>query len=680
MDISNLSAMASAASMLFSASTLFYLVIGVGIGTLLSVIPGVGGLMGIALLLPFTFSMGVNEAMAFLLGALAVMSTADTIPAVLFGVPGTPTSMVTVLDGHPMAKRGEAGRALGAAFASSVFGGVLGALVLFLVIPVVMPLLMGTTSAELLGLCIMGLAMVAALSGGSMIKGLGAAAIGIMLAFIGDEPTTAISRWTFGSLYLTDGINLLVIALGIYALPEVADLAIQGRSIASEKAKASGVMKGARTGLMDTLRNWKLVGSSSIVSTMLGALPAVGPTIIPWMVYSMVTKFTRGPSTFGKGDVRGVIASESSNNATVGGALLPTVAVGVPGSAPMALFLGGMLLHGVAPGPDMLTKNLNLTYMMVWAIVLANVIGGVVAYALAGYLARVVFVRAAILVPMISSVLVVGAVQSSRQWQDLLFLLVVGILGWVMKRARWSRAPMFLAFILAPLIERYFHISTNLHGLQWMTRPAVAVMLAITVVFLLGVAISHTRKSLKQRVAGPRQLRPVWNLDVGFAFFVLACSVVAWSLASGWPADARMLPQVAVGFAGAMAVLAVWTAWWQPVPVPASAAGAIAGTGQPAAADDDMHFDLETDFGGMTRSAIALGAVKYIALLACFGLLAWVIGVVPAIPVYLLGYLLLHRERLWLSAVVAIGAGIFTEVVFNRVLSLAWPPALWPLW
>lgn len=669
MEINIWAAMSSAGGMLFTPGVLFYLLIGVGIGTLLSVVPGVGGLMGIALLLPFTFAMSVNEAMVFLLGALAVMSTADTIPAVLFGVPGTPTSMVTVLDGHPMAKRGEAGRALGAAFTSSVLGGAIGALILLLFIPVVMPLLMGTKSPELLGLCILGLAMVAALSGGSMMKGLGAAAIGIALAFIGDEPTTGAPRWTFGALYLSDGLNILIIALGIYALPEVADLAIQGKSIAADGKRKGSIMSGSMQGLRDTFKHWALVLRSSTISSVLGALPAVGPTIIPWLVYSLTTATTRGPSNFGKGDVRGVIASESSNNATVGGALLPTVAVGVPGSAPMALFLGGMLLHGVAPGPDMLAKNLDLTYLMIWTIVLANVIGGAVAFGMAGTLARVVFVRAAILVPIISAVLVVGAVQSTRQWEDLLFLLLVGVLGWVMKRARWSRAPMFLAFILAPLLERYFHISTNLHGWQWMLKPAVIVMLAITAVFLIGVAISRVRKmSRESDQVGPRHFRLVWNLDVGFALFVLLCAVGGFLLSTAWPVDARMLPQITVVFAGLMALGAMWTAWW--IPVDAARA---------AAAGNDVHYDLETDFGGMTLGTIAAKALHYIALLTGFGLLAWIIGVVAALPIYLLVYLLLQREKWWVALVIAVAGGLVAELLFNRLLSLAWPPALWPI-
>lgn len=660
-------ALGSAIAALMQPAHLLYLCLGVGVGTVLSVIPGVGGLMGIALLLPFTFAMDMQAAMVFLLAALAVMSTADTIPAVLFGVPGTPTSMATVLDGHPMAKRGEAGRALGAAFTASVFGGVLGALALLLLIPVIVPLLLATKSPELLGLCIMGLAMVAALSGGSMVKGLAAAAVGVMLAFVGEEPTTAAQRWTFGSLYLTDGIGLLIVALGIYALPEVADMAIQGKSIAAEHARQKGVMHGAQRGLLDTLKHWKLVGGSSGLSTLLGTLPAVGPTIIPWIVYSMTTAFTRGPSQFGKGDVRGVIASESSNNATVGGSLLPTVAVGVPGSAPMALFLGGMLLHGVAPGPDMLTKKLDLSYLMVGAIVMANIVGGVVAFALAGQLARVVFVRAALLVPLISAVVVVGGVQSSRQWLDLVFLLAVGALGWVMKHARWSRAPMFLAFILTPIVERYFHISVNLHGAAWAAKPAVAVMLAITVLFLLGVVGARLRKRMKAPSAGARRFAPVLDLDAGLSLVVLAAALGGLWASTAWSRDAALLPQVACAFAAATALVTLLRGWWRPV-------------APPPGTDDELHFDLETDFGDFSRAQIARRALKYLVLLCGFGGLAWVIGVVAALPVYVLLATRLAGERWALSLAMALGMGAVVELLFNRVLQLAWPPALWPLW
>ncbi|WP_417671583.1 tripartite tricarboxylate transporter permease [Roseibium sp.] len=662
MDVDILQAMSSAAAMLVEPQILFYLVVGVGIGTVLAVIPGVGGLMGLSLLLPFTFNMAPNEAISFLLGALAVMSTADSIPAILFGVPGTPTSMVTVLDGYPMARKGEAGRAMGAAFTSSVIGGILGALLLVIVIPVSMPLLLGAKSPELLAFCILGLAMVGALAGGSMAKGIGASIIGILLAFIGQDANTATLRWTFDTIYLWDGLHILIIALGIYALPELADLAILNRSIASgDKTRLSGVGKGFR----DTLKNLWPVTRSATASSLLGIIPAIGPTVIPWLVYSYTSMVTRGPKSFGKGDVRGVIASESSNNATVGGALLPTVALGVPGSAPMALLLGAFLLHGIAPGPDMLSRKLDFTYMMVWGVVLANVLGGILALVLARPLSKIVFVKPGILVPLISVVVFAGALQSTRQWEDGLFLLAVGALGWLMKRARWPRAPMFLAFILAPLIERYFFISMNIHGWSWTTKPVVLMLLCGAVLFIVAVVASRTIKARQKgtSIASVR-FEPKITLDTVFSGLVLAGFATAFVTAGTWHFQAGIMPQIAAG-AGLVTGLVALAASLTHI--------TYVSDGTPV---EEQHFDLETDFGDMPLATILTRGALYIALLAVLGLLSWAIGVIPALPLFLAFYMAVNRVSPVVIVPICLGFSIVAWALFDKLLRLTWPTPL----
>ncbi len=674
MDANFFGAMLSAAHLLIQPQTLFFLFVGVAIGTVISVIPGVGGLMGIALLLPFTFSMAPNEAMVFLLGALAVMSTADSIPAILFGVPGTPTSMATVLDGYPMAKRGEAGRAMGAAFTASVVGGIIGALILIVIIPVSAPLLMGTTSAELLAFCVLGLAMVGALAGGSMAKGVGAAIIGVLIGFIGQDANTATLRWTFGAVYLWDGLHLIIIALGIYAIPELADLAILRKTIAHGHAKSD--LKGAGQGLKDTFVNiWPVTRSASI-SSLLAIIPAIGPTIIPWIIYSYTKMATRGPATFGKGDVRGVIASKSSNNACVGGALLPTVALGVPGSAPMALLLAAFLLHGIAPGPTMLSTKLDLTFMMVWAIVVANIVGGILALALARPLSLVVFVRPTILIPVISVVVFIGALQSSRQWEDGLFLLAIGSLGWIMKRARWPRAPMFLAFILAPLIEKYFFISMNIHGWAWTARPAVAVLLAITVAFLIGVAVSRAMKMRRKRKTRTRpSFSPNFSVNSLFTLAVLVMCVVAFVSARAWPYEAAIMPQTVSALGIVSAAFALAGDWIRPIPLSVVEAADKRIGGE---VEEEQHYDLETDFGELpVRQILARGGL-YIAFLGVLGLLSWGIGVIAAIPLFLLAYMAAHGERLKIVLTVTVGFWFLAYVLFDRLLQLAWPVPLVP--
>lgn len=666
MEVDFFAAMGSAASLLVEPNTLFYLLIGVGIGSLLSVVPGIGGLMGIALLLPFTFSMSSFEAMAFLLGAMAVMSTADSIPAILFGVPGTPTSMVTVLDGYPMSKKGQAGRALGAAFSSSVIGGVIGALLLLIIIPVIMPVLMRANSPELLAFCLLGLAMVGSLAGGSMAKGLGAAFIGVLLAFIGQDDNTATLRWTFETIYLWDGLHILIIALGIYAIPELADLAIQNKTIAGDETPKK--MSGVRQGASDTLKNMWPVTRNSSISSFLGVIPAIGPAVIPWLVYSYTNLRTKGKKEFGKGDVRGVIASESANNATVGGSLLPTVALGVPGSAPMALLLGAMLLHGIAPGPNMLSTNLDMTYMMVWAIVLANVIGGLVALAMARPLSRVVFVRSTFLVPLISVVVFFGAVQSTRQWEDALFLVLVGILGWVMKRARWPRAPLFLAFILAPLVEKYFFISMNIHGWAWTLRPAVSVILAITAIFILSIVVSRFIKLFKKRsrITG-FQFKPSADIDSLFTIFIFSIMAAAFYSASQWNYLAGIMPMMAAASGVFVSLLALLACWLHPV------------YQKIEYIDDEAHFDLETDFGELTTKDILFRSVKFISLLASFGITAWLFGLVIATPIYLLGYMLIMRESWKIVVPLTVGFCLFAYVVFTKLLNLPWPASVYPL-
>lgn len=673
-EVEILAALGEAFQLLFRPQLLLYIILGVAIGTMLAVIPGVGALMGMALLLPFTFVLDAHTAIAFMLAALAIMTTADAIPAILFGVPGTPGSMATVLDGYPMAKKGEAGRALGAAFTSSVIGGVIGAALLMLAVPIVMPLMLATTSTELLAFCILGLSMVAALSGGSMFKGLAAAGIGILFAFIGMDSQTATLRWTFGSVYLWDGVHILVVVLGIYAIPELADLAIERASIAKDK-KGAGQMSGGRQGVRDTLSNMGIVTRSSGLGAVFGTLPAVGASVIPWIVYSYTSMRTKGKSEFGKGDVRGVIAVESANNATVGGALLPTIALGIPGSAPMALLLGAFMLQGVAPGPSMLSDELSFTFMMVLTLVVANIIGGGMAFLLAVQLARIVFVRVTVLVPIILSIVFIGAVQASRQWEDVFFLLAIGLVGWLMKRVRWSRSPLVLAFILAPLVEQYFFISTRLHGWEWVIKPAPFVILAFTAALLIFLGVRSIRRTRKAMADGQkRAFRPSLDADTLTALAVCAVAVAAYVSAGDWGRSARMMPQIAAGFTFFTALGALVLGWWKPVTDPTGAHGGAPST---APEPDAEYFDIATDFGDLHGTTIAVRAAHYGAFLLLFAALAYTVGVLPAVPIFILAYMLTSGESWRITIPVAVATSAGTYFLFTQVLSLAWPAPIW---
>ena len=260
---------------------LMFVALGTVLGLLLGVIPGIGGLVGLALLLPFTFALDPYTALAFLVGVQSVTTTSDTIPAVMFGVPGTTGSAATVLDGYPMAKKGDASRAYGAAFTASVCGGLFGAVVLAMSIPIIRPFIMAIGTPELLAICLLGLTLVVSLSHNALFKGLVAASLGLLLATIGDEPQTGEMRWTFDVFYLWDGLSLVPVALGLFAVPEMIDLGASKRSIArkSERTSAWGQLQGMR----DVAQNWWLVIRCSSIGTILGAIPGLGANVIDWI-------------------------------------------------------------------------------------------------------------------------------------------------------------------------------------------------------------------------------------------------------------------------------------------------------------------------------------------------------------------------------------------------------------
>lgn len=469
---------------------LAFIFAGVVFGLGLGLIPGMGGLVGLAIILPFTFEMDTAAALGLMLGLLSVTSTSDTVPAVLFGVPGTVASMATILDGYPMAKNGEAGRAFGAAFTASVLGGVIGALILGVSLPVLRPVVMAFAAPEFFMLGMLGIAMVATISGRAPRKGIVAGALGLVVGMIGMDPVTGVLRWTFGELYLWDGVPLVVVALGLFAIPEMVDVVIRGTSIADSDKPVARVL----TGVRDAFRHWFLVVRCGVFGTWVGVVPGLGSSVVDWFAYGHARQTEKGAAdTFGRGDVRGVIAPESANNAKEAGALVPTIAFGVPGSASMALLLGALLIQGIVPGPDMLDENLDLTYTIVWSIPIANLMGALVCLALARQLAKLSKVRAHLLFPVVVSLVFLAAVQATASFWDVVVLLAFSLLGWLMKRFYWPRPPLLLGFVLASILERNLSIAVDRYGLGWVSRPMVLAILSLIVV-TLGLSWWSNRK------------------------------------------------------------------------------------------------------------------------------------------------------------------------------------------
>lgn len=455
------------------------MLIGVFIGFWVGILPGLGGAVTLALMLPFIYTMKPVEAFAFLLGMQAVCGTTGDITSILFGVPGEATTAATIVDGHPMAKKGEAGRALGAALMASLVGAIFGALVLALSIPVVRPLVLSFGSPELFMLIVLGITFVASLSGASLLKGLIAAGLGFMLSLVGLDQQTSIQRYTFGQLYLWEGIGLVPVTVGIFAFPEIIDMAVRGTAIAGrEVGKLGGVMEGVK----DTFRHWGLVLRCSALGTLIGFIPGLGGSVAQWVAYAHSVQSSPDKERFGKGAVEGVLGTGAANNSKDGGALIPTIAFGVPGSLAMAILLGAFLIQGLVPGPSMLTTHLGLTFSMMWVLVLSNIITVGVCFLFLEQLARLTQIRVGLLIPFILLLVYLGAFTATNNFADLVVTLVFGALGVVMVHLDWPRPPLILGLVLGRLAEKYLYLSTTRYGAEWLGRPIVLVIFLLTLV------------------------------------------------------------------------------------------------------------------------------------------------------------------------------------------------------
>src|SRR5271155_352158 len=492
--------------LLLEPTRLLLLFVGVIIGLAIGVLPGLSGIVGLAMLIPFTYNLDEYTAFALLLGMAAVITSSDFITAVLFGVPGHVGAAATVIDGHAMAKNGEAGRAFGAGLASSLAGGIVGAIVAAGSHPILRPVMLALGSPELLAFTLFGLSMVATLSGRAPLKGLTAAGLGLMIAMVGSRAQSGTLRWTFDWLYLWDGVPLIPATLGIFALPELAELAISRRRIAGDHALKLD-MSSQWQGVRDVATHWWLVLRCGVLGTALGAIPGVGSAVIDWIAYGYAQRTEKNPETFGTGDVRGVIAPESSNNAKEGGHLVPTIAFGVPSGASMAILLGAFLMHGLTPGPDMLTKNLDVTYTIVWSLTLAHVIGALICLSGSKWLPLVSPGRAGNLLPIVLSLGFVAAFEGTHDWGDLYSLLFFGVIGWIMKRLGWPRPPMVLGIVVGAIFERYLFISTQLYGWGWLLRWPVLAILAC-VAWVLYRPLSQIVKTLIDQFREVKSHRP----------------------------------------------------------------------------------------------------------------------------------------------------------------------------
>jgi TctA family transporter len=662
----------SALLIILNPVRMLYLFGGVCMGLALGILPGIGGVAGTALLLPFTYNLDPPTAFALLLGLGATTTTADPISAILFGAPGHAASAATTLDGYPMTRRGEAGRALGASYMAALIGGLFGAALMAIALPVMRPIILYIGSPELLGIAVFGISMVAVLSGNAPLRGLTFACFGMMLRMIGTDPQSGTLRWTMDSLYLWDGLPLVPLTLGIFALPELCDLAI-GRTAVVQQGAALDTKTGMLLGVQDCMEHWFLILRCSWIGSAMGAIPGIGASVIDWISYGHALRTEKGAAqTFGTGDVRGVIAAESATNAREGGALVPTVAFGVPASAGMAILLGAFLIHGLVPGPEMLTKHLDITYSMVWSIAIANILGSGLCFAFSGQLAKVATLRFTLFMPVVLSLIYIGAFEATRNWGDVFSLMFFGMLGWAMKHFRWPRPPFVLGFILGDVIERYMFISIERYGISWMLKPFVVIMFIMAGLSLLRPLLQDVRSH-----GGPRKMlsqwgQPQFSINNLFPAALLCLFVVMLSQSFEWAFAARIIPTIV----GAGAILFCTLSLVNDVFGLHDRSGALP-AGVNGKGTQKIHMDIASKTAHLPTKVILTRGFLFFGWMAGFAACMAVIGLIPTVPIFIVSFMRVEGREPWKIVIpMACGVVLLIYVVFDQLLAIPWPPTL----
>ncbi len=481
----------NAAAHVFTSGSAIYILLGIFMGLCFGVIPGLGGTTALALLIPVTYSMGSLNAMYLAGGVMGATAFGGSITAILLNTPGTAPNAATTFDGFPMAQQGKAGQAIGASAMASSLGGLIGLFTLLLFIPVAKQIVLMFGPAEFFLLTLLGLTAIALAVRGKLLRGLIAGFVGLLIAFVGIDPISGDERFTFGIRYLWDGVPLVPVLTGMFAISQMIDLALKGGSI-SNTGSASQQIKGVFAGMMAVFKHWPVLLRGSIIGTVIGAIPGLGGTVASFIAYTSTAQTARDSETFGKGNIKGVIAPESANNAKDGGALIPTVAFGIPGSAESAIFLAILVLQGIDPGPSILLYHDQEIYGLIIALTASAVGASIIGLLLSRWLINITFINVQLLVPIVIAVSLTGVYVLNSSPSDVIVCLIMGIVGYLMIRFDYPRLTLVIALVLGDTAERSYHqmqlISDN-NILGFMMGRPVSVILIVAILFTLALPL-----------------------------------------------------------------------------------------------------------------------------------------------------------------------------------------------
>lgn len=719
-----------------SLSVLLAMLVGMATGLVGGLLPGLSSVTILTLLIPFIYHMSIPEALALILSSYAVFTITGDINSALVGIPSHPECAALIMDGYPMTRRGEGSRAIGAVITSCGIGALIGCVFLALVGPLLRPLIVGVGPPQLFALLMVGLAMVGSLSGRKIIAGVVSAMFGVLLSTVGSSDLTGILRYGFGQVYLVQGLSLVAVALGIFAIPAVMDMHVNGqRGIGGERPS---LQSDHWTGVRDVLTRPVSVLRGSLVGAIVGVVPGLGGAVAQWAAYGQAAQSSKHPETFGEGDINGVIAPSAACNAKEGGSLLPTIAFGVPGSAAMAILLAVFTVLGITPGPALLGAHLDQTYFMVLVILLANTVGCIICFAVIKPLARVAFIPGALLAPIIICLLFIGAAAASGQWGDIFTMLVAGGLGFAFRWAGWSPIPLVVGFVLGRSVENSLWLAIHINGVGWLTDPTVIILLVVAVgmVVVTWLRRRRTRQggssqfgsiSTGQGSRDPRR-DAIRSLAVSCGVIAIGAVALILPFAQGWTLESWLLPVLAAGTMTALSVLelvscvrtirtpaAVSTGLTPAVaavsdggPVvdrpemgdegadliegPDEESGLATGSSRVAqrsavATEEGLALDLPTleagEAGQRVRQSVlaqhqvpqgsAMQFLKAAGWLLAATVLVYLLGFTFGLPVFIFTYLMVARMGLLRAIIAAVVIGALVNVVFVHELAVTLP-------
>jgi putative tricarboxylic transport membrane protein len=490
---------------LFHLNVQLGIAVGVFLGLVVGLLPAIGASMIIVLILPFIFGADPIFALPMLASIMAVNYTAGSVTAVLMGIPGSTASVATVLDGFAMTKKGLGGRGVGAALAASALGGVGAVVFAILMMPVVIPIVLAFKSAEMFCIILLAMCFIATVSKGSTTKGLISGCIGMLLGFVGYHQTTGADRWTFGSIYVYDGISIVSVMLGLFALTILLDMRLSDKSIAPVDTAQAGDMRELWKGVKEVFNHLGLWFRCTVIGYIVGVIPGVGAETAIWVAYGHAKMASKDPSSFGTGNIEGVIAPESANNAKEAGAFLTTMAFGIPGSVGMSYMLVAFMVVGLQPGPRMITEHTNVCFAILQTIAIANVLGAAVCFFGATLLIKATRVPPIYLFVTIMPLTLIGAYNENALLSDIVIMFIITVLGLFMHKTRYPFAPAVLGYVLAPIFELYFWRASSLGGPLFFMTP-ISIVLILCTIFMLG---NNFFMSSFKRLLGPRGRKAV---------------------------------------------------------------------------------------------------------------------------------------------------------------------------